>query len=148
MEGWCYWNKVKEDNLCILYYLYKYFFLCKIKLEKHRVLYMQANHLPELSFPAFQYLFGGLSQAEVIAKFTQSEMILLVANIQIRIINKQLMPIYVNKIEDNKVLFHLSVLEHLLMSINHNTSSDLKDNDLLPPKQNTCNINMLTNLFC
>ena len=122
--------------------------MCKIKLEKHRVLYMQANHLLELSFPAFQYLFGGLSQAEVIAKFTQSEMILLVANIQMRIINKQLMPIYVNKIEDNKVLFHLSVLEHLLMSINHNTSSDLKDNDLLPSKQNTCNINMLTNLFC
>ena len=53
-----------------------------------------------------------------------------------------------NEREDNKVLFHLSALGHSVASINHDTGSDLEDNDLLPPEQDTCNIDMfLTNLF-
>jgi len=54
----------------------------------------------------------------------------------------------VNEREDNKVLFYLSTSGHSLASINHDTGSDLEDNDPLPPKQDTRNINMfLTNLF-
>jgi len=91
---------------------------------------------------------GGLSQTEVIAKFMQSGMIPPVADMLMRTTNKQPIPIYVNERENNKVLFHLSAAGHLLASINHNTGSDLEDNNLLPPKQDTCNIDMfLTNLF-
>jgi len=54
------------------------------------------------------------------------------------------MPIYVNE----EVLFHLSAVGHLLTSINHDTGSDLEDNNPLPPEQDTRNIDMfLTNLF-
>ena len=71
------------------------------------------------------------------------------ADMLMRITNKQLTLIYVNERENNKVLFHLSALGHSLASINHDTSLDLEDNDLLPPEQDTCNIDMfLTNLFC
>jgi len=69
---------------------------------------------------------------------------------------KELVEIWLNEVcdnvserEDNEVLFHLSALGHSLASINHDTGSDLEDNDPLPPEQDTCNINMfLTNLFC
>jgi len=53
-----------------------------------------------------------------------------------------------NERENNEVLFHLSTSGHSLASINHDTGSDLEDNDPLPPEQDTRNIDMfLTNLF-
>jgi len=81
-------GEVEEDEPCIPYHLYGYFFLREMKLKEHGVPRMQANHLPELSIPGFQHLFGDLSQTEVIAKFTQSGMIPPVANIPMRITNK------------------------------------------------------------
>jgi len=72
-----------------------------------------------------------------------------VADMPMRTTNKQPMPIYVNEREDNEVLFHLSVAGHSLASINHDTGSDLEDDDPLPSEQDMHNINMfLTNLFC
>jgi len=141
-------GEVEEDKPCIPYHPYGYFFLREMKLEEHRVPCMRANHLPELSIPGFWHLFGGLSQTEVIAKFTRSGMIPPVADMPMRTTNKRPTPIYVNEREDDEVLFHLSAAGHLLASINNDTGSDLEDNDPLPPEQDTCNIDMfLTNLF-
>jgi len=141
-------SEVEEDEPCIPYHPYGYFFLREMKLEEHGVPHIRANHLPELSIPGFWHLFGGLSRTEVIAKFTRSGMIPPVANMLMRITNKQPTPIYVNEREDNEVLFHFSTSGHLLASINHDTGSDLEDNNPLPPEQDTRNIDMfLTNLF-